>query len=101
MPNTSGTFPTSGISVGTTYTTSTSTPYIANSTSATAGWHPGWITSTTEHTIKEVLGRIDRIEKQLLIINPNEKLQKEFPALQEAYEAYQIVLKLVGDGKTV
>lgn len=43
--------------------------------------------------------RIDAIEKRLAIINPNKDLQSQFPALQEAYDHYKVIEKLVKGGK--
>lgn len=44
--------------------------------------------------------RIIGIEKQLCILQPNIALQEKYPALQEAYDAYQVILKLVNDQNT-
>ncbi len=44
--------------------------------------------------------RLIDIEKQLCILKPNEALQAKYPALQEAYDAYQLILKMVNDQQT-
>ena len=41
--------------------------------------------------------RLEVIEKRLLILQPNEELQARFPALQEAYDHYKLIEKLVND----
>ena len=47
----------------------------------------------------EVTDRLTEIEKRLAILRPNEELQARFPALQEAYDNYKLIEKLVNDGK--
>ena len=42
---------------------------------------------------------LKRIEARLAIIEPNQALQDKYPALQEAYEAYKIIERLVNDKK--
>lgn len=49
---------------------------------------------------QKVQQRLTEIEKQLCILIPNELMQEKYPALQEAYDAYQLILKLVNDQKT-
>lgn len=49
---------------------------------------------------RELESRIAKIEERLAILRPNEELQKRFPALQEAYEHYKLIEKLVNDGVT-
>lgn len=46
---------------------------------------------------KEIKSRIEDIEKRLAIVVPNTELQAKFPALQEAYEHYKLIEKLVND----
>lgn len=43
--------------------------------------------------------RISRIEQRLLILEPNTELQEKFPALQEAYDHYKVIEKLVNQNK--
>lgn len=51
---------------------------------------------------KELKSRMEEIEKRLAIVVPNEELQKRFPALQEAYDHYKLIEKLVNDqSKTI
>ena len=64
---------------------------------------PSW-TSTynipgipTAAEFRDVLDRMERIENRLAILIPNDDLQKRFPALQEAYDAYKMIEKLVQD----
>jgi hypothetical protein len=45
----------------------------------------------------EVTERLAEIEKRLAILRPNEELQARFPALQEAYDNYKLIEKLVND----
>jgi hypothetical protein len=45
----------------------------------------------------ELKGRIEGIEQRLAIVVPNEALQARFPALQEAYNHYKLIEKLVND----
>lgn len=47
----------------------------------------------------DMKSRVEEIEKRLAILNPNEELQKRFPALQEAYDHYKLIEKLVNDKK--
>jgi hypothetical protein len=51
--------------------------------------------SSTE--FRKIKSRLDDIEKRLAILIPNEDLQKRFPALQEAYDHYKLIEKLVND----
>jgi hypothetical protein len=46
---------------------------------------------------QDLQNRLTEIEEQLLILKPNEVLQAKYPALQEAYDAYKIIEKLVND----
>lgn len=46
---------------------------------------------------KELKERIKNIERRLAIVIPNAELQARFPALQEAYEHYKLIEKLVDD----
>lgn len=53
-----------------------------------------WTSFTlTDHEI--LLRRIEAIEARLAIIEPNQELQDKYPALQEAYDAYKIIERLV------
>lgn len=51
----------------------------------------------TAAEFRDMLDRMERIENRLAILIPNEDLQKRFPALQEAYDAYKMIEKLVQD----
>ena len=63
---------------------------------ASATWAP--VFTESDHQI--LLKRIEAIEARLAIIEPNRVLQDKYPALQEAYEAYKIIERLVNDKKT-
>lgn len=45
----------------------------------------------------DLQNRMAALEKQLCILRANETLQEKYPALQEAYDAYQMILKMVQD----
>lgn len=46
----------------------------------------------------DLKSRVEAIENRLAILGPNEELQARFPALQEAYDHYKLIEKLVNDG---
>jgi len=77
-------FPGSVLTAGTTGTITGST------------WAP--IFTVTDHEV--ILKRIEAIEARLAIIEPNQVLQDKYPALQEAYEAYKIIERLVENNAT-
>ncbi len=41
--------------------------------------------------------RVSAIERRLAILDADEELQARFPALQEAYDNYKLIEKLVND----
>lgn len=47
-----------------------------------------------------VIRRLETLEARLAIIEPNQVLQDKYPALQEAYETYKIIERMVNDKKT-
>jgi hypothetical protein len=50
---------------------------------------------------RKIQERLNVIEGRLAILQPNQSLQDKFPALQEAYEAYKIIERLIlGHEKT-
>ena len=49
---------------------------------------------------REVLERIAAIEQRLAILRPNETLQAKYPSLQEAYDHYKLIEKIVNDQGT-
>lgn len=49
----------------------------------------------------ELKERIECIEKRLAIVIPNTELQARFPALQEAYDHYKLIEKLVNGGGSI
>ncbi len=46
---------------------------------------------------RELKDKIEGIEQRLAILIPNTDLQARFPALQEAYDHYKLIEKLVND----
>lgn len=58
-----------------------------------------WASIYPESDNQIILKRIEAIEARLAIIEPNQVLQDKYPALQEAYEAYKIIERLVNDKK--
>lgn len=50
---------------------------------------------------QELSTRIAEIEKQMMILRPDIAMQEKYPALQEAYDAYQVILKLVKDNAKI
>lgn len=46
---------------------------------------------------QELKQKIEGIEERLAILVPNTELQERFPALQEAYNHYKVIEKLVND----
>jgi hypothetical protein len=47
----------------------------------------------------QVKNRLDAIEKRLLILQPQFELHEKYPALKEAYEAYQTIAAIVDGPK--
>jgi hypothetical protein len=46
---------------------------------------------------QELQERVAAIECRLAILRPNETLQAKYPSLQEAYDHYKLIEKLVND----
>ena len=44
--------------------------------------------------------RITKIEKRLLILDPNFELHDKYPSLKEAYEQYKIIERLITNEQT-
>lgn len=63
-------------------------------TSGNAG-NLSWAELIENKKMKEVCERLDAIEKRLLIVRPDEALMEKYPALKEAYDAYQLIAKIV------
>lgn len=62
-------------------------------------YNNGWGTDEDEK-ISKINERISVIEDQMLILRTDKLLEEKYPALKEAYDAYQIILKMVKhDGK--
>lgn len=79
--------------------TSSSIPGMTISNIYATGSNQSMITLDLKNNndFKSLLDRIDTIERQLCILKPDEVLQEKYPALQEAYDAYQLILKIVND----
>lgn len=64
-----------------------------------ANTNTGWLTPKlnlpTDEDFQKLQARISIIEERLAILEPNQPLQDKFPALQEAYDAYKIIERLV------
>jgi len=75
--------------------------YIATSNGITISASPSWgsldLNLPENEDFKELKERIEGIEKRLAIVIPNTELQARFPALQEAYNHYKLIEKLVND----
>lgn len=80
-------------------------PGIIGGTGITVTSGGGWGTTIAvdlknNPDFNDLQSRLSAIEKQLCILKPNETLQAKYPALQEAYDAYQLILKMVNDQQT-
>jgi len=49
----------------------------------------------SDTNFRDVLRRLVEVEKRLAILEPNQELHEKFPALQEAYDHYKLIEKLV------
>jgi hypothetical protein len=79
-------------------------PYPNYSPPASSGW--GWgvnpvlpLPLNSDEEFIKLRKRVEEIEKRLAILHPNEELQAKYPALQEAYDAYKIMEKIVNDAQ--
>jgi hypothetical protein len=68
---------------------------------ASSGWQSLELNLPSDQNFKDMVSRIEAIEKRLAILIPNEGLQARFPALQEAYDHYKLIEKLVNDQKNM
>ena len=62
-----------------------------------ASWQQLDLNLSGNKEFRELTERISGIEKRLAILRPNWELQARFPALQEAYDAYRLIEKMVDD----
>jgi len=69
-------------------------------TSSNPTWSSLELNLPDNEDFKELSNRLAEIEKRLLILNPTD-LQARFPALQEAYDHYKLIEKLVNDQSTI
>ena len=65
--------------------------------SSSASWQSLDLNLPDNKDFKELKERIEGIEQRLAIVVPDEDLQARFPALQEAYNHYKLIEKLVND----
>lgn len=66
--------------------------------SAGSSWQTLELNLPDNEDFTKLKKRIEKIEERLAILKPNEDLQSRFPALQEAYDHYKLIEKLVNDG---
>ena len=67
--------------------------------SSNASWAKLELDLPNNSDFKKIQERMSAIEKRLAILEPNENLQAKYPALQEAYDHYKLIEKLV-EGKS-
>lgn len=78
---------------------SNSVNMIYSTTGATALCATGaWIPSASTVDLKSITERLKMIEERLAILYPDNILHEQFPALQEAYNEYKLIERLV-DGR--
>jgi len=65
------------------------------SSSATATWQNIELDLPANKDFKELADRIGEIEKQMMVLRPDLAMQEKYPALKEAYDAYQVILAIV------
>ncbi len=91
-------YPLSGIPPG-----GTAGHYLVAGNGITISTSPTWqsLDLNLEHNkeFRDLKKQIASIEERLSILVPNEALQARFPALQEAYNNYKLIEKLVNDPK--
>ena len=61
------------------------------------GWQTLDLKLPENKDFQELQSRISAIEKRLAILQPNETLQAKYPSLQEAYDHYKLIEKIVND----
>jgi len=66
---------------------------MSGSTGTTAYWTT--TTDKTQENLAQIEARLSNIETRLLILHPHLELHEKYPALKEAYDAYQTILALV------
>ena len=60
-----------------------------------AAWSPISINLKDNLDFLELKYRLEKIEEQLAILYPNNKLHEKYPSLKEAYDQYKLIEKLV------
>ena len=61
------------------------------------GWHTLDLKLPENKDFQDVQTRLAAIEQRLAILHPNETLQAKYPSLQEAYDHYKLIEKIVND----
>lgn len=61
----------------------------------TKQWGDGYIGSHSKFPVMDLDDRLRRVEKRLLIIDPNPEHLAKYPALAEAYREYKLIERLV------
>ena len=61
------------------------------------GWQALDLRLPENKDFQDVQARLAAIEQRLAILHPNETLQAKYPSLQEAYDHYKLIEKLVND----
>ena len=75
---------------------SSTTEYIAVTSS---NYIPNKMYVSTVPSGQDIVDRLESIEKRLAIVSPDVELMEKYPSLQEAYDHYKLVEKLVQDQK--
>ena len=61
------------------------------------GWQTLDLKLPENKDFQDVQSRLAAIEQRLAILHPNETLQAKYPSLQEAYDHYKLIEKIVND----
>lgn len=62
-----------------------------------SGWTSIDLKLTENKDFQDVQARLAAVEQRLAILHPNETLQAKYPSLQEAYDHYKLIEKIVND----
>ena len=63
--------------------------------SSNASWQRLDLDLSNNHEYKQLLKRVNELEKKLCILHENSELHGKFESLRHAYEEYKIIEKLV------
>ena len=69
-------------------------------TQETQQWSNSYQGFPSHYPVLDLHDRITKIEKRLLILEPNFELHDKYPSLKEAYEQYKIIERLITDEQT-